>query len=149
MADQHQSPGSRSDGPALTSTGVAPQSVLDLQRAYYQGEIPREAALASAALVYKFTPAEAERLFPKVAPVQPVRSGWVAASVGLGAIAGAAFAGMLVTRLSYGSDAVIPYGWQELAMFVALIAGALVGAILGPMVRLVMINTWRRYVEVS
>ena len=149
MGDQQHTTSSRPDGPALTSTGAALQGVLELQRAYYQGEIPREAAIASAALVYKLTPAEAERLFPKVVPVQPVRSWWVGASTALGAIAGATFAGMLVTRLSYGSDAVIRYDWQELAMFVGLIAGALVGAILGPVVRLGMINIWRRYVEVS
>jgi hypothetical protein len=149
MADQQSRSDPRPDEPVRFAPGAVPQGVLDLQRAYYQGEIPREAALASAVLVYKFTPFEAERLFPKVAPVQPVRSWWLEISTALGAIGGAIFAAMLVTRLSYRSDAVVPHGWEELAMFVGLIAGTLVGAILGPVVRLGMMHIWRRHVEAS
>lgn len=42
------------------------QSVVELQKAFYSGSLPREAAIASAHVVFGFGPEEAELLFPDV-----------------------------------------------------------------------------------
>jgi hypothetical protein len=131
-------------GPAAAGS----QNVLDLQRAYYQGEIPREAALASASLVFGFTPAEAEKLFPLVLPVQPVRSPWVIVTVVLGALAGAIAGGLLAQQLtSVGS--VVEHRWSEFALFLGLVGGALLGALIGPLLRIGMIKVWQQHAEAS
>ena len=46
------------------------QAVAELQRAYYAGELPREAAISNARLVFGFSSEDAEQLFPETAPVK-------------------------------------------------------------------------------
>jgi hypothetical protein len=124
--------------------------MLELQRAYYQGEIPREAAMASASLVYGFTPAEAEKLFPPAIPVVPTRPwGGITATV-VGAIVGLVGGGLVcesLSRGSWGHGPLVPREWQGLAMFTGIVGGALLGGLLGPLVRLGMVSVWRRYAE--
>jgi hypothetical protein len=148
MTERQLSPGSPPEAPSVPPAGGGPQGVLELQRAYYQGEIPRAAALASAELVYGFTPAEAEKLFPVVAPVQPVRSWWGRAAAGLGALAGANAGGMFCTQLVRPGGVLEP-GWKGFALFVGLVGGAIVGALVGPLVRAGMISFWRRHAETT
>src|SRR5688572_13166971 len=45
------------------------QAIIELQRAYYQGEIPREAAVTSARVLLGFSPEEVGKLFPMAEPV--------------------------------------------------------------------------------
>jgi hypothetical protein len=146
MAEMQHGPVARPDAPAIAPPGVGQQGVLDLQRAYYQAEIPRAAALASATLVYGFTPAEAEKLFPLVAPVQPVRSGWARAAAGLGALVGAFGGGLFATQLTR-SGAAWARQWEDFALFAGLVGGAIIGALVGPLVRLGMIHVWHSHAE--
>ena len=44
------------------------QAIAALQRSYYAGELPREACVANAQIVFGFTPADADLLFPATAP---------------------------------------------------------------------------------
>lgn len=53
---------------SLRATVGGSQAIADLQRAVYAGEMPREAAVANARIVFGFSPEEAEQLFPQVAP---------------------------------------------------------------------------------
>jgi hypothetical protein len=47
--------------------------VIEVQKAYYARQMPREAALATAAIVYGYSPEEAGRLFPPAEFPQPVQ----------------------------------------------------------------------------
>jgi hypothetical protein len=131
--------------------GAAPQGVVDLQRAYYQKEIPREAALASASLVFGFTPAEAEKLFPVVAPVPPLRTRWAIASVLLGALAGFIGAFLLAQELILDprGNSPVPVQWRALASFLTVVGGILIGALVGPWLRIGMVSIWRRHTETT
>jgi hypothetical protein len=133
--------------PAPSPQTQSPGGVVDLQRAYYQGEIPREAALASAALVYGFRPAEAERLFPVVAPAQPWRSPWVLATALAGAVTGIVGGSLLVEQLHRQTSTI--RDWYSPAMFLGVVGGALIGALAGPLIRNGLIRIWRRHLEVS
>jgi len=52
------------------TTVGALQAISALQTAYYAGDVPREAAVASAQIVFGFPPAEAAALFPEIPPVK-------------------------------------------------------------------------------
>jgi HK97 family phage portal protein len=52
----------------LRATVGGSVAVADLQKAYYKGELPRDAAIANAVLIFGFSEAEANRLFPEVSP---------------------------------------------------------------------------------
>ena len=54
----------------LRATVGGSQALADLQRAVYAGELPREAAIANARIVFGFSPEEADALFPLVKPVK-------------------------------------------------------------------------------
>lgn len=70
--EDEQSPaidqGGSSDLRATVGGSVA---VADLQRAFYAGELPREAAMGNAIIVFGFTDEEAERLFPDIPAIAP------------------------------------------------------------------------------
>lgn len=64
-----------SDGAnALRATVGGMQAVANLQTAYYAGQVPREAAIANAKIMFGFSDAEANSLFPEVAPTKMVAS---------------------------------------------------------------------------
>jgi HK97 family phage portal protein len=52
----------------LRATVGGSQQVMAMQTAYYAGQIPREAAVANARIVFGFTEEEAEALFPEKPP---------------------------------------------------------------------------------
>jgi uncharacterized protein DUF935 len=54
----------------LRATVGGSQAIAELQRAFYAGELLREAAIANAVMVFGFTPEEAESLFPVGTPVK-------------------------------------------------------------------------------
>lgn len=55
----------------LRATVGGSVAIADLQRSYYRRELPREAAVANAVLIFGFTDKEAERLFPELSPNAP------------------------------------------------------------------------------
>jgi hypothetical protein len=141
-------PGPQPELPANLPAGASLQAVLDLQRAFYQGEIPREAALASAGLVCGFSPAEAEKLFPPAVPLAPRRSAGVIVAAVIGAIVGTVAGGLFGERV-FGRTSPWPElrQWEELALFLGLVGGALLGGLLGPLVRTGMAKVWQRHLE--
>jgi len=139
--------GQRPPAGMLVSPKPRAQSMLELQRAYYQGEIPREAALASAALIYGFTPAEAERLFPPAVPVAPTRAWGAIIATFVGAIVGMLGGGMFGDGLARMHGSPLTHEWRSLAMFACIVGGALLGGLLGPIVRLGTVRMWRRHAE--
>jgi hypothetical protein len=50
--------------PGDSPAAAAPQAIVELQRSYYQGEIPREAALAAAALLSGLTAEQSQKTLP-------------------------------------------------------------------------------------
>ena len=65
-APEHQSDAVNNND--LRATVGGSQAVRDLQTAFYTGQMPREAAIANATLVFGFKPDEAEQLFPDKEP---------------------------------------------------------------------------------
>lgn len=63
------------DANNLRATVGGSQAIADLQRSVYAGELPREAAIANATIVFGFAPEEAEALFPQVAPTKTADDG--------------------------------------------------------------------------
>lgn len=55
----------------LRATVGGSAAILALQAAYYEGKIPRDAAIGNVTLVFGFTPDEAELLFPDMPPDAP------------------------------------------------------------------------------
>jgi HK97 family phage portal protein len=55
----------------LRATVGGSQQVMALQAAYYSGQVPREAAIANAVLIFGFTEEEAGKLFPELPPNAP------------------------------------------------------------------------------
>ncbi len=55
----------------LRATVGGSTAIRELQTLYYDGGVPREAAMANARIVFGFTQAEAEDLFPDIAPDAP------------------------------------------------------------------------------
>ncbi|WP_020469303.1 phage portal protein [Zavarzinella formosa] len=53
---------------SLRATVGGSQQVMAMQAAYYSGQLPREAAVANARIIFGFTEAEAEALFPEIKP---------------------------------------------------------------------------------
>jgi len=70
-APAQPAPGTPAGGADRTTVGAL-QALAGLQTSYYAGEIPREAAVANARIVFGFSPAEAEALFPDTPPVKLV-----------------------------------------------------------------------------
>lgn len=59
----------------LRATVGGSQAIRELQRLYYQGELPRDATIANARIVFGFTDEEASDLFPAIAPDAPGNQG--------------------------------------------------------------------------
>jgi hypothetical protein len=59
----------------LRSTVGGLQAIASLQASYYSGQVPREAAVANVRLLFGFSDAEAEELFPAVAPTKLTEDG--------------------------------------------------------------------------
>jgi hypothetical protein len=55
----------------LRQTVGGSTAILALQEAYYAGQVPHDAAVANAVLIFGFTEAEAQALFPEMAPDAP------------------------------------------------------------------------------
>jgi HK97 family phage portal protein len=66
---EEQAPAAASNDLRATVGGSV--AIADLQRSYYRGELPREAAVANAQLIFGFTEEEAATLFPELAPNAP------------------------------------------------------------------------------
>jgi hypothetical protein len=69
VADKVEAP---SEANALRATVGGSQAIAALQRDYYDGVLPREAAIANATVVFGFDAADAGTLFPEIAPVKLV-----------------------------------------------------------------------------
>lgn len=67
---QDASSGSGSGAESLRATVGGSAAIADLQKAFYAGEIPREAAIANAQLIFGFNSDEAATLFPDVSPTK-------------------------------------------------------------------------------
>lgn len=72
--------GAMDKGNALRATVGGSTAIAALQTAYYAGEIPREAALSQATIVFGFSDEEANALFPekkpeKLTPDEPIPPG--------------------------------------------------------------------------
>jgi hypothetical protein len=130
--------------PGDSPAAATPQAIVELQRSYYQGEIPREAALAAAALLSGLTAEESENLFPRVPPVTPtpavqMRHLVIALVLGisfglcLGPMVAALVSGFL-TGWNKGPDGI----WrpQDADILLGVAAGAVLGGVMGIVVLL-------------
>jgi hypothetical protein len=74
----------------LRQTVGGSTAILALQQAYYDGAVPHEAAVANAVLIFGFTEAEAQALFPEMAPDAPKSEDQVAQEQAAADVAAAA-----------------------------------------------------------
>lgn len=65
--------GGDDSGQALRATVGGSQAIAALQRSYYNGELPRGACVANAQIVFGFTPADADQLFPATPPTPMIQ----------------------------------------------------------------------------
>lgn len=62
-------------GQDLKGTVGGLQAIQQMQTAFYAGQIPREAAVSAMHILFGFAPADAEKLFPDVKPVDKTADG--------------------------------------------------------------------------